>query len=182
MRNDEQSEGNVSPPETQNRSSSPFFPSEGFQENHKILQDNRVETLMDIKIEVKEEAEDLYVSGDEPYREKEITPEISADGLERRNYENRHSSFSAYVEDSVEDSPEINSMGLYQKHGSPLADLLSDTSIHKGSFPGHSYPLAYHKGGEMFPFSEHGECFVKAEELIHSHSDHNLTETYSHSE
>ncbi|PIO38579.1 hypothetical protein AB205_0114960 [Aquarana catesbeiana] len=172
MRDDEQSEEEVIPPATQDRCTSPFYTGD--------LQDYQVENVIGIKVKIKEEEEELYGSGDEPCKEEDIPPEISTGGPQSRNYENRRYIFTPYgntVEDLIEDSSRRSSMSLYLHPGPGMADL----SLDKGNFPGHSLPITHRAGGELFPFSEHGERFIKEEELLTDPSNHSLTGTYSHS-
>ncbi|PIO30226.1 hypothetical protein AB205_0083970 [Aquarana catesbeiana] len=67
---------NRNPPE---RCSRPLYSRDSTQEHQEILQEDQDDNLITIKVEVKEEADGSYVSGDESCMEEEVPPEISTD-------------------------------------------------------------------------------------------------------
>ncbi|KAM5140583.1 uncharacterized protein ACMZJ9_014458 [Mantella aurantiaca] len=70
------------PPE---RCPRPLYSRDSTQEPHKILPCYQYKKMKDIKTEVKEEAEDPHVTGDDRCKEEEIPPEISTDPGDTRD-------------------------------------------------------------------------------------------------
>ncbi|XP_077323429.1 oocyte zinc finger protein XlCOF29-like [Lithobates pipiens] len=65
---------NRNPPE---RCPRPLYSRDPTQEHQEIPQEDQAENHLNIKVEIKEEAEELYVRDDEQCKEEEVPPEIS---------------------------------------------------------------------------------------------------------
>ncbi|CAI9573554.1 unnamed protein product, partial [Staurois parvus] len=65
---------NGNPPE---RCPCPLYSRDSTQEHQEIPQEDQNENLVTIKVEVKDEAEDIYVMDDDRCKEEEILAEIS---------------------------------------------------------------------------------------------------------
>ncbi|CAI9532312.1 unnamed protein product [Staurois parvus] len=115
-------------------------------EDQKNLQDYQGEDFFNIKVEVKEEAEEICEKSNRSCKE-EIPPEISPDGHYLRNNWEKRPIISPEGEleddgafDSSEDNPNTpNVHPVFQN-----ADLSSDPSTSGRSFPDHSPPATHH--------------------------------------
>ncbi|XP_077323349.1 uncharacterized protein LOC143957092 isoform X1 [Lithobates pipiens] len=116
-------------------------------EDHKNTQDNHGEDLFNIKVEVKEEAEESYEKGDKLCKEEEIPPEISTDvHYMRNNWEKRPiiSPEGELEDDGAFDSSEENPITPNVHPVFQNAELSSDPSTSGRSFPDHSPPATHH--------------------------------------
>ncbi|PIO37612.1 Gastrula zinc finger protein XlCGF66.1 [Aquarana catesbeiana] len=148
---------NGNPPE---RCPHSLYSLDSTQEDQNISEDHQEEELFIIKVE---DEENPYLRGDEPWKEKEIPPEISTDGHNgRNNIECHHISTDGEIEDNdIEVSPEENSVTLYHHPGFQRADLSLDPSTHRGCFSNHSHPGAHdetNREGENSPCPQCGGC------------------------
>ncbi|XP_068111987.1 zinc finger protein 567-like isoform X2 [Hyperolius riggenbachi] len=71
------------------------------QKDRTVPHHQQSEDVIRIKVDIKEEPEDTYVTGDEPFKEEEIPSQISTDGTSSRDPEKCTS--SPYSEDSTQD-------------------------------------------------------------------------------
>ncbi|KAM5140511.1 uncharacterized protein ACMZJ9_014378 [Mantella aurantiaca] len=109
-------------------------------EDHKNTQDYPVDDLFNIKVEVKEEAEDMNVMCDDRCKEEEIPPEISTDGPHMRHNWEKQPVISELEDDGMFDSSEENPITPNVHPAFHNADLSSDPS----SFPDLSPPATRH--------------------------------------
>ncbi|XP_075070759.1 uncharacterized protein LOC142159853 isoform X2 [Mixophyes fleayi] len=69
---------------TPERCPRPLYSQDFTEENHRIPQECQIGDLTDIKVEVTEGEEEMYVMGDQQCKEEEIPTDISADGSRNR--------------------------------------------------------------------------------------------------
>ncbi|XP_040177527.1 zinc finger protein 436-like isoform X2 [Rana temporaria] len=161
--------GNRNPPE---RCPRPLYSRDSTQEHQEILQEDQDESLLNIKVEVKEEAEEPYVGDDDPCKEEESPPEISPDGRYRKYGVKDY--FVSSPDGGIEDDDSTSG----SSEGSPITsdfhslrhsvDLSFDRSTHRGSSPDPSEAATHQiiaRGGDLLPCSECGKFFNKKADL-----------------
>ncbi|XP_075070748.1 uncharacterized protein LOC142159846 [Mixophyes fleayi] len=152
---------------TPERCPRPLYSQDCTEENHRIPQECQVEDLTDIKVEIIEEKEEMYVRGDQQGKEEEIPTDISTDGHKIRNTSEGYLVLSPgyRIEDNniMQDFPGGNPItpNIHQFRHS--AHISSDPSNHEACFPSNSdiaTPSTAHGRNKIFPCSECGKCFA----------------------
>ncbi|KAM4033959.1 uncharacterized protein ACNLHF_020685 isoform 2-T2 [Anomaloglossus baeobatrachus] len=83
------------------RCSSPLYSQVFLHRNDRVLQDQQGEDLTNIKLEVKVEEEETYVTGDQQYKEEDISIDIDKDNSSKNSDGHFTLSPNCKVEDSV---------------------------------------------------------------------------------
>ncbi|XP_072279715.1 uncharacterized protein [Pyxicephalus adspersus] len=199
---------------TPERCPSPLYSRNSTQEHHKTLQDYQVMLEVnqtDRRLEVREEAEDPYVMGDDPCKVGKIPSEISKDTRESQSNFKTEEAEDVHVKVKEEEIPvEINTDGKNSKNNPiissiedgditgdnssenpitsmfhPLPYITDLSSVHGQSFTDTLPPINHHidpRVGEMFPCSICGICFTRRTELLSHQRSHTVEKPYSCSE
>ncbi|XP_073453785.1 uncharacterized protein [Aquarana catesbeiana] len=156
---------NRNPPE---RCPRPLYSRDSTQEDQEILQEDQSVNLIEIKVEVKEEAEKPYLRADDPCKKEEIPPEISTDEQHNRTDQEKGSIHSP--DGNIEEENTTSDFSEGNSITSSFHAVPSSTGLISG---GSAYlPVNHHAGARYltkFPRSKFGECFP-AEEALISHS------------
>ncbi|XP_073453454.1 uncharacterized protein [Aquarana catesbeiana] len=150
---------NRNPPE---RCPRPLYSRDSTQEHQEIPQEDQAENHLNIKVEIKEEAEELYVRDDEQCKEEEVIPEISIDGEEEDNDITSNSSDQDLITPNLQPTPQFahQSSDPYTSPGC-LLDCSPSSSNH-----------APHQGTENYRCSNYNESFTVRAELIEHQKTH----------
>ncbi|XP_068111910.1 zinc finger protein OZF-like isoform X2 [Hyperolius riggenbachi] len=149
---------NCSPPEA---CTSPPHSPDTEMKNHSLPQHYQNENMISIKVEVKEEPEEMHVRSDEPCKEEEIPAEISTDVQHDRSNLDNHS-FSCPVGETKHDGITSDSSECIS-NGSNFQPVLHSFAY---------FPMTHHSAHtylKTFPGSEPGECFPEESSLIKHH-------------
>ncbi|XP_075070965.1 uncharacterized protein LOC142159955 isoform X1 [Mixophyes fleayi] len=148
---------------TPERSPRPLYSQDCTEENHRITQQCQGEDLKNIKVKDKLEEEEMYVRGDQQYKEEEIPTGIStADGCKSRNTSQGCLIFSLdfKIEDNItQDSPGENPIIQNIRPVLHSPDISSDPS-NDGECSSDILDIATNSTDDrMYPCSECGKYF-----------------------
>ncbi|KAM5141699.1 LOW QUALITY PROTEIN: uncharacterized protein ACMZJ9_015403 [Mantella aurantiaca] len=163
---------NRNPPE---RCPRPLYSWDSTQEAHHPPPSSIIPKVnqIDCKTEVKEEADESYVTGDDRCKEEEIPPEISTDGQYRRYDMEQH---------AVNSSSRANCITPNVCPAPPITDPSNssnqESSTHGGSFTECSPPITHCRKAETFPRYEYGPCFPQKGQLVLQQKSPSLEKPY----
>ncbi|XP_068112227.1 histone-lysine N-methyltransferase PRDM9-like isoform X2 [Hyperolius riggenbachi] len=129
--------GNRNPPD---RSTGPLSYQDCIQEDHTIPHHYQNKDHVDIKAEIKEEIEEVFVMDDEPYIEKNIPPETTSDGCNVRRTSVEQLTISQAFVGSLEENP-FNSDIQPQESSPNIKCTVSPNTppgVHSMNIPQHS--------------------------------------------